>query len=257
MKFAPLLVLLGCLAGSAQADPTLALGAGEALMYHVSWVVIPGAGRINIAAQPAVDAAGHRQMRIVSTTETRGLARLILPFDARSESLYNAADGRLIWLGETSDTRSRHQAHTVVFDYAKRTADYTNPPEALRALPMPAGDPTDLITCLLAARTWNLKPGQKRDALVLFNDDFYQLTIHAVRYEEVETSFGTFATLLLEPRMEETPPKGMFKRGSTVRGWVAQDARRLPVQFEVQFNFGSGLATLARYTPPAKAAASK
>ncbi len=255
MKFAPLFLILAGLAGLAgtvRAAPTLALGAGEALVYHVSWIVIPGAGRITITAQSAVDAAGRRQLRIVSTTETRGLARLILPFDARSESLYDAGDGRLIWLGETSNTRSRHQAHTVAFDYARRTADYTNAPAALRSLPMPAGDPTDLITCLLAARTWNLKPGQKRDALVLFDDEFYQLTIHAVRYEEVETSFGTFNTLLLEPRMEETPPKGMFKRGSTVRVWVSQDSRRLPVQFEVQFNFGSGVATLARYTPPAK-----
>ena len=84
----------------------------------------------------------------------------------------------------------------------------------------------------------------------MFEDEFYQLTIHAVGHEEVETSLGTFMTQVLEPRMEKTPPKGMFKRGSKVRVWISQDSRRLPVRFKVEFKVGSGVATLADYRPP-------
>jgi len=142
----------------------------------------------------------------------------------------------------------------VVFDYAKRMANYTNSLIAgpVRALPMPPGNPTDLITCLLLARTWNLRPGEQHDALVLFNDDFYQLTIHARGYETLTTPLGTFNTLVLEPRMDKTPPLGMFKRGSTVRVWIAQDERRLPVRFQVHLKFGSGVATLVEYHPPTR-----
>jgi hypothetical protein len=44
----------------------------------------------------------------------------------------------------------------------------------------------------------------------------------------------------------------MFKKGSAVRVWIAQDdPRRLPVKFEVEFKFGSGVATLVAYQPPA------
>jgi hypothetical protein len=252
MKHLPLLLLLLATVAGGRAAPILALGEGESLVYHVSWVVVPGAGEIRVSAMGAVDLAGRRELRIISTTSTRGLARLLLPFEARAESLFDPATGRLLWFGESSDTRSRRAAHTVVFDYARRVANYTSglPPQAAVALPMPAGEPTDLITCLMLARTWNLQPGQKHDALVLFDDQFYQLTIHADGYEDVDTPMGTFRTLVLEPRMEETPPKGMFKRGSTVRVWVSQDGRRLPVRFQVQFKFGSGLATLARYHPP-------
>jgi hypothetical protein len=51
--------------------------------------------------------------------------------------------------------------------------------------------------------------------------------------------------------MEKTPPKGMFKRGTAVRVWIAHnDPRRLPVRFEVEFKFGSGVATLTSYQPP-------
>jgi hypothetical protein len=50
---------------------------------------------------------------------------------------------------------------------------------------------------------------------------------------------GFFKTVVLVPRMEKTPPIGMFKRGSTVRVWIeTDDDRRLPVRFEVGFKFG-------------------
>jgi len=252
MKFLPLLLLLVAGPGAHAAPPALALGDGESLVYHVTWFVVPGAGEIQVSARNSVDKAGKVQLRIFSSTHTRGLAHLLLPFAARAESVFDPATGQLLWLGESSETRSHDAAHTVVFDYAKRLANYASsiPPKAMVPLPMPPGQPTDLITCLMLARTWNLQAGQKRDALVLFDDEFYQLTIYATGYEEVDTPMGTFHSLVLEPRMEETPPKGMFKRGSTVRVWVSQDGQRLPVRFEVEFKFGSGIATLARYHPP-------
>ena len=46
--------------------------------------------------------------------------------------------------------------------------------------------------------------------------------------ENVRTPLGKFKALVLEPRMEKTPPKGMFKKGSTVHVWIAlEDTRRL------------------------------
>jgi hypothetical protein len=107
---------------------------------------------------------------------------------------------------------------------------------------------------LLQTRTWDLQPGQQRDALVLFDADFYELTLHALRFESVRTGLGEFRALVLEPRMERTEPKGMFKRGSTVRVWIAQDAHRLPVKFEVEFKIGTGTATLEAYEAPPPAA---
>ena len=60
-----------------------------------------------------------------------------------------------------------------------------------------------------------------------------------------------FRTLVLVPRMEKTPPLGMFKRGSTVRVWIeTDDDRHLPVRFEVGFRFGVGTATILDYKPP-------
>ncbi len=234
------------------AETKLAVREGEMFTYKVSWAVLPGAGEIKISA--AADTTGSTpRLRVTTTTRTRGLASVLFPFDATAESLFDLARGHLLSLAESSTQRGKKSEHAVTFDYTTAQALYSVPggSDAPRALPMPAGDPMDLITSLVQTRAWDLKPGEKRDALVLFDDDFYELTIHAARFEEVRTSLGKFQALVLEPRMDKTAPKGMFKRGSTARVWISQDERRLPVKFEVEFKVGTGVATLTRYDPPA------
>jgi hypothetical protein len=250
-----LLFLFPVLAAAAAAAPAvrpLALGDNERLVYHVSWVFLPAVGEIVVSAHAVSDPRGTHLLRIDSRTGTRGLARLLLPFEARAESLYDSSTSRLIWLGESSEKRGKPNAHSVQFDYAAHVAEYsaTTPPGPTRLIPMPRGYPSDLITCLLEARTWPMSPGQTRDALVLFEDEFYQLTIHALGRETVTTPLGTFDTIVLEPRMEKTAPLGMFKRGSTVRVWISQGPVRLPVRFQVDFKIGAGVATLVEYRPP-------
>jgi hypothetical protein len=229
---------------------------GERLSYRVSWAVVPGAGEIDISAREEAGPEGPRVV-VSTTTATRRLARLLLPFDAAATSVFDLKTGHLLSLHETSTQRGKHAEVLVTFDYRLRQATYIGPKSAGQPSPfaIPAGDPTDLIMGLLQTRTWNLQPGQKRDALVLFQNEFYELTIHHTRFEEVRTPLGKFQTAVLEPRMDKTAPKGMFKRGSTVRVWITQDERRLPVKFEVEFKIGTGTATLIAYEAPAAAPA--
>ena len=250
-SFRPLtLILFGLgLATSLQGTPTLPLQNGEQLTYRVSWAIVPGAGEIKISAEQ--DIAKNR-LTVTTKTATRGIAKWLLRFEAEASSVFDLKTGKLLSLNETNETKGKHGAHSVTFDYASRVATYTSADNAgqPQGIPIPPGDPTDLMMGLLQTRSWDLKPGQKRDALVLFDDDFYELTIHMARYEDVETSIGKFRTIVLEPRMDKTPPKGMFRRGSSVRIWIAQDSHRLPVKFEVEFKIGTGTATLQSYEPP-------
>lgn len=248
MKFLRLALASSLALAFAHAAPQLALGDNEELVYRVSWAIVSGAGQIRISAAAATDPAGARLQRVVTQTSTRGLAHLLLPFEARAESVFSVSSGRLLSLSESSTTRGVKDAHTVSFDYEHGVADYRD--DESRRLALPDGYPTDLITCLVQARSWNLKPGETHDALVLFEDEFYELTVHAVGTQVITTPLGTFQTVVLEPRMEKTPPKGMFKRGSTVRVWVTADNQHLPVRFKVNFKFGAGVATLASYRPP-------
>lgn len=251
MRFHTLLWFVSAVASTVglPAAPALPLQDGERLTYRVSWAIVPGAGEIRIAARQ--DAATNRLI-VTTNTATRRLAKMLLPFEAEANSVFDLETGRLLSLHESNVTKNKRSEHTVTFDYASRMATYKggSPTDQPRQLSIPPGDPTDLMMGLLQTRTWDLKPGQKRDALVLFDDDFYELTIHMARYEDVETPAGKFRTMVLEPRMDKTPPKGMFRRGSSVRIWIAQDAHRLPVKFEVEFKIGTGTATLESYQEP-------
>jgi hypothetical protein len=243
-------VALPLFCGTPVAHGQTALRAGEELTYSVRWAVLPGAGQIRIAASRQ-DTGGMPRLNITTETETRGLARGLMAFQARSESVFDAQSGRLLSLHETSVARSKRTNHTVTFDYGNRQALFTEEKTAeTRPLELPEGDPADLITTLLKTRTWDLAVGDAQDVVVSFRDDFYLLTVHAVRTEKVRTSLGEFETLVLEPRMEKTAAKGMFKRGANVRVWVTRDEARLPVRFKIDFKVGTGVATLIQYTPP-------
>lgn len=254
LRVLQLLILGLTTLGAVFGAPTLPLQDGERLTYRVSWAIVPGAGEINISARQ--DAAS-KQLIVTTKTATRGLARMLLPFEAEANSIFDLKTGKLLTLHEASLAKGKRSSHTVTFDYAARIATYTTSggTEGPRQIPIPPGDPSDLMMGLLQTRSWDLKPGQKRDILVLFDDDFYELTIHMARYEDVETPVGKFRTVVLEPRMDKTPPKGMFRRGSSVRIWIAQDSHRLPVKFEVEFKIGTGTATLQSYRAPPPATA--
>ena len=232
------------------AAPALPMYDGERITYRVSWAIVPGAGEIKLAARHVTSAEGTRLV-VSQSTHTRRLAKMLLPFEAEAVSTFDVKTGRLLTLHEKSSTRGKKAEHTVTFNHDSRIANYVaaKAPNEPRPLTIPAGDPTDLMMGLLQTRTWDLKPGEKRDALVLFDDDFYELTIHMLRYENVRTPLGMFRTIVLEPRMDKTAPQGMFKRGSTVRIWIAQDRHRLPVKFEVEFKIGTGTAMIESYVP--------
>lgn len=246
--------MAACAVGSAADAPAqpFPLRNGETLTYSVRWGFIPSVGRIVVKAEE-VGSGDGAVLRVTTTTSTWGLARGLFAFDGRGESIYLERSGLLLSVSEWSAYRDKVVKNSITFDYARQTAQYTDEvhPAKSRLIPMPASNPSDLILALIKTRSWQLKNGQKRDALVIFEDQFYPLTITAEDDDYVISTFGVFKAQLLVPRMEKTPPIGMFKRGSTVQVWIeTDDDRRLPVRFAVGFAFGTGTATLIDYQPP-------
>jgi len=265
LAFALLFALAGAAAGQAgESAPTpgptpgpeavyKGLRDGETLTYSVRWGIIPSVGRIKISAE-RLGTGANSVLKVTTVTGTWGLARGLFKFDGVGESIYQLSTGRLLSASETTEYRDRHIKNSISFDYDARIATYTDflHPKNSKQLKMPPGEPADLILALIQTRDWNLPAGGSRDALVIFEDQFYPLTIRPESTPDVVyTSLGTFRTTILVPRMEKNPPIGMFRRGSTVRVWIAtEDPRHLPVRFEVAFRFGAGTATLIDYRGP-------
>jgi hypothetical protein len=228
-------------------------GNGESLTYSVRWGIIPSVGRITIAAE-AIGQGPDAVLRVTTTTATVGLARGLFRFDGRGESVYQASDADCCCpRSEWSSYRDKVVKNTITFNYDARMATYTDEihPKNSRQIRMPPGDPSDLILALIATRNWNIPPGEQRDALVIFQDQFFPLTIRAGGAGLVFTSLGIFKTSVLVPRMEKTPPSACSSGDRPCGcGSPTTMTRHLPVRFEVGFRFGTGTATLLDYSPP-------
>ncbi len=223
---------------------------GESYDFHVSWGPFFGAGEISLkAAKETSD--GLNRLRITTRTSSRGVIRMLFPFDGSGDSIFDERDGRLLEAHATTQARKDKTDASIFFDYTKAEAVYTDhlKPTRSTTLPVPPGHFSDFITTLIQARQWNLMPGQSREVHVLFDNEFYHLNITAERIETIGTADGKKSALLLIPRMVGKP-KGMFRKGGEVRVWIADDAEHLPVRFEVKLQIGTAVALLTAHSDP-------
>jgi hypothetical protein len=236
-------------AASAVAAPFTVFADGETFTYRVSWAVFRGAGRIVIAAHDDT-LNGTPIVRVTVDTSSRGLVRAFYSYDDHAEAVMEKATGQIIVARDKSSGGKDASDSETTFDYAKRMASHVNRarPDRSGTFELPPGDPIDLISCLIDTRTWDVKPGDKRAALVYFDRDVYPVTLTAEDYETVTTSLGTFKTLRLVPRMEHNP-KGIFAREGHIQVWVSQEPPKLPVKMQLQLRLGTATLTLIKHDP--------
>jgi hypothetical protein len=251
------LLMLGLAAMSASAEPFTAFGDGERLVYKVSWGFI-GAGKIVISAKAETSPEGKPLMRITNTIASTGVVRGLYRFDNAAEILIERETGRMLWSAEKGLERDKKTESRTDFDYAASVAhhkDTYRPNRNVDITLKPNDAPMDLISALIQTRRWEIKTGESRDVLVHFGRELFPVTIHAEGMEKVDTPLGDFQAMLLSPRMEKEPPRGIFKRGGKISVWVAQSGPRLPVKMQLQLGFGSATLTLIEHTPPPPAPA--
>ncbi|MDR1011716.1 MAG: DUF3108 domain-containing protein [Opitutaceae bacterium] len=237
----------------ARAD-VIALGDGESLKYHVAWGIFSKAGEITINAKTEI-IGGLPNTRVTTKLATAGVIRTLYTLEATGDCIFDALDGRLLAITTKSTSGKKRTHATALFNYATDTIrydDFLNPAKNT-TLPIPKSDAMDLITALVQTRAWHtMKPGDTRPITAIFEDNFYDLTVTATSREKLKTAWGEVDTLILEPAPAPgSTPQGMFKKGATVRVWVSQDARRLPVKFQLGLKYGTGTAHLVEHTPPA------
>ena len=249
IPFRPLLAALALLpARPAMAAPFTAFADGETFTYKASWGIFLHAGDIVVAAHEEKNADGSDIFRITTDTTTRGFLHGFYSYSNQAEGIINQLTGRLASVREKG-TDGEHVTDTeTTFDYDRKIASYVDHhrPNRSQEAPIPDGDPIDLISALVETRDWNLQPGEKKDVLVNFGNEFYPLAIYAERYEEVRTPLGTYHTLVLVPRMEQNP-RGIFKRGGEFKVWISQQGQKLPVKMQLKLKFGTATLQLVDY----------
>lgn len=231
----------------ATAAPFTAFRDGEVFTYKVGFAIFTHAGDLTIAAHDEKK-DGVDIMRVTTDTRSRGIVRGLYAFDNQAAVTIEKATGRMLRVKESGADPKRATDTEITFDYDKRVAHYIDRVRTDRTadIPLPDGDPVDLISALVQTRDWNMKPGDARDLLVQFGREFYPLTLKADSYEEVRALGKTFRTLLVIPRMEKDP-KGLFKKGGEIKVWIAQDSSNLPIKMQLKLKVGSATLLLTEY----------
>jgi len=234
------------------AAPFVVFADGETFTYRVSWAIFSRAGEIVIAAHEEKDAQGATVFRITTDTSTRGIIQSFYSYRNHAEVIIDRDTGRLVFMQEKGSDGRRSSDNETTFDYAKKIARYIDRahPDRTQDVAIPAGAPIDLLSALVQTREWNLQPGQKREVLVNFGNEFFLISIYADHFEQVRTPLGTCQTLVLIPRMEQNP-KGVFKHGGEFKVWISQQGQKLPVKMQLKLPFGAATLVLAEYHPAA------
>lgn len=238
--------------GPAEAAPArpLTLQPGEQLVFRISWGVFGKAGEVKVSAVSVGDSNVPRT-EVVVQTASAGFVRALYAFDGEARSLFDPHDGRLLSATATTRSKRRDTRASITLDHQAARATYVDHVNAARntTLPLPDSRPMDFVTSLIEARAWSLRPGDRHRVSVLFDDEFYDLTLHARGYETIRAEDGRREALLVTPSMEENP-RGLFRRGGEVRVWLDRRPPHLPLRFEVKTKSGTATGLLTRYQPP-------
>ena len=254
--FQRLLITFLILFSYANASAYNAFRDGESFRYKVSWGMFSNAGEIKVSARREMH-ADRPAFRITMVTSTRGVVRGLYSYDDTAEALIDVESGRLITATEVVENGERSINSTTTFDYGSRLAlhrDVARPGRNVD-IPIPDGEPIDLLSALIGARNWDAAPGDKRASLIFAGRDVYPVNIYADRIETIEYRKKSVEALLLLPRMENGSPRGIFKRGGEIRVWLARDGERLPIRMQLKLPFGTAQLALVEHTVTAPAQA--
>lgn len=197
------------------------LRAGETLVFKMNWGVLSNIGETRI--QTVEETVGEsRRFRITIATKSRGLLDAIYPVVNDSESVIERSTGRPLEITVEGKSGKRPTRTHTVFDYDAGRIVHTDHIRPARSgtAELPPEPAYDLMVAMLKSRDWGMQPGDKRDLLTAFEDEFYFITLTAHRREKVTTGAGTFEAVMIEPT-QNGEQKGFFRRGGSMRYWIS------------------------------------
>ena len=103
----------------------------------------------------------------------------------------------------------------------------------------------DMLTSLYFVRGQNLENGKDVVFDILNREEQYPLVVKVIGRETVKTPAGKFKCVIVEPQFRG---EGIFvSKGKSLKVWLTDDERKLPVKMETEVFIGSVSAELLEY----------
>ncbi len=252
---ARLAFLLAMTAPALRAAPFDIYQNGEKFTYKVNWGILGGAAQIQIEAHH-IEKDARPLVHLIIEARTNGIVRSLYTFNSRTDALIDRSNGQLIEVREVGGSGDAKSDALTRFDYATMKATHTDSarPSRNREFTFSATEMTDLMSCLVSTRQWELALGEKKALQIFAGRDVYPVNVYADKKETIRTETGKKETLVLIPKMEGEPPRGVFKKGE-IKVWTSTTEPRLPVKMQLQLNFGTATLHLLKHEIAPKAPA--
>lgn len=223
---------------------------GESFEYRAQWGLFRHAGRIAISTESYHDPeSGDHALEVKTETASAGLIRKFYPMTLHASTLLELDQWRMLRNEVRGETRSEENASLTLFDFERQLMSYEDEvePERNRIRSVPYDCPVDYSTAFLQLRGMDLAVGRSFPVFVTTKGKFYYAELKVADLETIRTDIGTVECFRLEP-LSSFPESKVFREGGKMAIWITNDARRIPVRFDVKTGVGTASIRLEEYT---------
>jgi len=215
-------------------------GVGERLTFEIKYGFV-SAGAAVIGIPEIARERGRDCYHIVSVAESNAFFSVFFPVRDVVESFLDARELVTIKF-EKRLSEGDFRAHDlVIFDHDRHVAIYPGSGEERDRLVPLALDAQDILSSLYYVRMVDLEVGTSVYIENHADKKNYPLEIKVLGRERVDVPAGTFDCLVVEPVMRVA---GLFRHKGSLKVWLTDDDRRVPVLMKSKVLIGSVSAVL-------------
>lgn len=238
MKNIVILALCAFLAVPFSASRSSALTIPEKLVYNISWTGVSAATSVQ-----EVSASG-KEVRIVSSTRSKGWVHTFFKVDDRSESVIDRSEGGF-GKPKLYRTQVKEGNYRVLkeaqFDPQNLKVEMKDQIKKTEKTEQISTKTFDTLSSIYYLRSLDLEPGKTVNLDIYDCKRLWKAEVKVLRREEVETPVGKFKTVVIKPTFRS---EGATPRTGELLVWVTDDAKRIPVKIATKVKVGSINATL-------------
>ena len=239
--------LLGIDRPSAQApagDRPVPFKVGEVLTYDVSWSTYLTAGTAAMTVKERRSAGpGATSYDLVAEGKPGSLLDKLYHVYYKAESFLDTRTLQPSVATVFSDERGRQKTRTTRFT-GRTSIEFepkANAPREKHTTPALSQDP---LSAIYVVRALPLKAGQVFTMPVVDGADAYNVKWQIAGPEPMSSPLGTVSAWRVTPTLLDGQGKAIANKRVTL--WLSNDARKLPLKFQVALPVGSFTLTLAR-----------
>jgi len=216
---------------------------GEVMKFSVGWEFVTAGTATMIFKQP--EGKGYRINTDARTNKFFDMFKKVRDsIISKGEIVDNKPQSTLFDIKQQE--RSYRATKKTEFLWKEGKVRYTHN-KNVKEFKVPAGH-LNVIDAFFLTRTLPVQEGKVLKIPVFDSGKKYQIEVRLLKKEKIRAPWGKLVeTLVIEPRLKSA---GIFSSVGTMKVWLTNDARRIPLKMTAKIKIGRIIARLTDYKKP-------